>query len=111
MGYDLEAVSPDAGENTRHLCLNMWAMAELRHLLYTMGVWESGRVDEYKFTSNNGWHVTPEECRFLADACDHWLNTNVRSLGVRPDRAWRNIVERFKALCEANAELEGLRVW
>jgi hypothetical protein len=74
-----------------HFCANIWKMKNLRRVLDAAGAldwsckpgeWREGQPDEfrrspdpkkvpgYKFCSNDGWWVQPEECLVLAVALE-----------------------------------------
>lgn len=64
-----------------------------------------GFVPSWKFGTNDGWHVTPEECIIIADAIADtlkgWTGNNPR---------WKDIVIRFEAFNRGCAKYDGYKV-
>lgn len=77
----------------------------------------NGRVPFYKFCSNDGWLVTPEECLAIADAVKQAGREKLEAIAqaIYPDPEDRKrFVERlvgFGQFCEDCARLGGFHVY
>ncbi len=86
---------------------------------FTTPGWEPTKdsVDLYKFKSNDGWLITPEECRHIASRLRKFVAENeVGSyLSFFDDDPPKEEVEgwltSFADYCENAAENEGFKVW
>lgn len=83
---------------------------------------KEGQVPAFKFSSNDGWIVCPDECRCVAmflnrkgQASVDQLVGKVTSWGdpyISDIQAWRKNVEDFATFCTRAAEEgDGFRVW
>lgn len=70
------------------------------------GELESGQVPAYKFSSNDGWLITPRECRTIASVLERAL-PHLRKGG---DPAWRETVRLFIKFNRYAADHGGYRV-
>ena len=69
-----------------------------------------------KFCSNDGWHVTPDECKLIADGLSKLLinNTSIKFIdrwdGLEKD-VNREHVQDFADYCKFSADHDGFRVY
>lgn len=81
---------------------------KLNRVLSAVDDLENG-VPAYKFYSNDGWIVTPDECLFLADKL---MNRYTQlQYGVDEDLLTAPLVLRFVNYCRAAAKYGGFRVY
>jgi hypothetical protein len=74
----------------------------------------------YKFCSNDGWFLTPEECRVIADAIDKyvdeheeytWSSWDGEVKTVKRGDDDDNFVREFSAYCRKMSESGGFKVY
>jgi hypothetical protein len=76
---------------------------QIENILRHVG--ESGKVALFKFGSNDGWVVTQDECRWIADALD-------QRAALIDNTDWQRVVEAFAAFNRRCAtEADGYAVW
>lgn len=122
---------------------NIWAMSVLRDVLSKYALlterghpsWPRGDEDTtavraqraptdtavgaWKFCSNDGWIVTPDECLILSQGIDEALNEAdfervlAAALSGRDDKAdqWEQYIARFGEFCWSAAMRGGFEVW
>ncbi len=62
-----------------------------------------GRVPEWLFGSNVGWHLTPDYCHLIVQALDGFHDAT--------DPAWEATVKQFTSFVQACVDLDGFDVW
>lgn len=112
MGYDMTNGKGD------YFRLNIWGMGSVRRLLLKKGT----TFDLGKFCSNDGWKVTPKECRVLMKDISKielgetyqerdFENGNVIYKEVKLEKWLFDYIQKFKAFCEKSAGCGGFEVW
>jgi hypothetical protein len=72
---------------------------------------EEGKVGYWKFCSNDGWHVTPDECRLIADKLSRNLGPDLwADLDIEAEPA-REALARWIDFNRLAAENGGFRVY
>lgn len=112
MGYDM------TNGNNEYFRLNIWGMGSVRRLLLK----KETTFDLGKFCSNDGWQVTPDECKVLVkdlslieegetyekESID---NEKMVLKQVVLDKEFFDYIQEFKEFCENSIDCGGFQVW